>query len=354
MNRSILKIALLVVGLWTGVALITTSHLYVMTELEGRTFDWTQGLAQQLGQWYLWAAATPVVVWLARRIRMTSPHRLRAVGIHVVASLLVASAQIVLSAIVFKLTMTSGESPPWPFWKLCLGMTYTFHLHILVYGAIVGVTYAYDNYTRATQLENQLASAQLEALRAQLQPHFLFNTLHGIAGLIRNGQNAAATNMIAGLSDLLRASLDNSGRQEVPLEEELEFVGRYLDIQRMRFPDRLSVDVDASPETLGALVPNLVLQPLVENALRHGIANRAAAGTVTIRARADGDWLRLSVLDDGPGLAAKSPSGSGGGIGLANTRARLEQLYGEAFRFDVHDRATGGVETALAIPLRNS
>lgn len=354
MNRSTVKLSLLVVGLWTAVALITTSHLYVMTELEGRTFDWAGSLPQQLGQWYLWAAATPLVVWLARRIRVASPHRLRSAAIHVAASLLVASAHVVLTAVVVKLTMTPGEMPPWPFWKLCLGLTYTFHLHVLVYGAIVGVTYAYDNYTRATQLENQLATAQLEALRAQLQPHFLFNTLHGIAGLIRNGQNGAATNMIAGLSDLLRASLDNSGRQEVPLEEELEFIGRYLDIQRMRFPDRLSVDVDATPETLGALVPNLVLQPLVENALRHGIANRAAAGTVTIRARVDGSWLRLSVLDDGPGLAAASPSGNGGGIGLTNTRARLEQLYGDEFHFEVGNRSTGGVETALAIPFRNS
>lgn len=352
MNRFTLKVAMAVVGVWTAVALITTSHLYVMTELEGETFDWTRALVQQFGQWYLWAAATPLVVWLAHRIQRSGLKRVTAISIHVAATLLIASAQIVLTALIAWATMDVGEMPPWPFWKLCLGLTYTLHLHVLVYGAIVGVTYAYDNYTRASQLEGRLASAQLEALRAQLQPHFLFNTLHGIAGLVRNGENAAATNMIAGLSDLLRASLDNSGRQLVPLEEELEFIGRYLEIQRMRFSDRLSVSIDASPETHGALVPNLVLQPLVENALRHGIANRAGAGTVVIRARCEDNWLCLSVLDDGPGLGSKSASANGGGIGLTNTRARLEQLYGDAFRFDVRDRDSGGVETALAIPLR--
>ncbi len=351
MNRATHKLNALVIGIWTVVALITMAHYVLMYQMEDRPYDWLNGLAMNFAQWYLWAAATPLVVWLARRIPIERPRVGRALALHAGACIAIALVQTAYIAQIALWTWTGGGEV-WPYWKMFLGMTYTLHLHVLIYGAIVGVTYAYDNYTRATRLESQLASAQLEALRAQLQPHFLFNTLHGIAGLIRNGQNAAATNMIAGLSDLLRASLDNSGKQEVSLEEELEFVGRYLDIQRMRFSDRLTVEVDAAADTFDALVPNLVLQPLVENALRHGVSQRAAAGSLTIRARREDGWLHLSVLDDGPGLAKSTPDGNGSGIGLSNTRARLAQLYGDAFRFDVHDRATGGVEAMLAIPLR--
>ena len=351
MNRSTLKFAALVVGLWTAIALITTSHYYVMYRMEDRPFDWVNGLLVNSAQWYGWALATPLVVWLARRFPLRRPHIARSLVVHLAACAVVTFAELAFSAQLQIWTWTGGGSV-WPFWKMFLGMTYALHLHVLVYGAIVGVTYAIDYYRRATRLEDQLASAQLESLRAQLQPHFLFNTLHGIAGLVRTGQNAAATNMIAGLSDLLRASLDSSARQEVPLEEELEFVGRYLDIQRMRFPDRLAVHVDAAPDTLDVLVPNLVLQPLVENALRHGVAQRAEAGAVTIRARREDGWLRIAVLDDGPGLDRKGADGSGNGIGLANTRARLERLYGDAFRFSVANRESGGVEASLAIPVR--
>jgi LytS/YehU family sensor histidine kinase len=234
-----------------------------------------------------------------------------------------------------------------------------FHLELIVYGMILGVGYAFSYYRRfrerelrTTQLESQLAQAELQALRMQLQPHFLFNTLNGIAGLVRDQKNRAAVSMIAGLSDLLRHTLQNAGKQEVPLREELEFLELYLDIQQMRFPDRLKVQMQIAPEALDAQVPNLMLQPLVENAIRHGIAERAAAGTVGVSARRENGQLELKVYDDGPGLQPKQRPEESAGIGLSNTRARLEQLYGERYRFDVQNRAEGGVEAIIRIPLQ--
>ncbi len=169
--------------------------------------------------------------------------------------------------------------------------------------------------------------------------------------------------MLAGLSDLLRYTLENAGRQEVPLKEEMEFLELYLGIQQMRFPDRLRVELRVAPETLDALVPNLILQPLVENAIRHGIAPRAAGGTVGVTARRDDSLLEIKVYDDGPGLwrggtpptsfpaaPSSTSNGDGGGIGLSNTRARLEQLYGGAHRFSIENAPGGGLLVTLEIP----
>jgi LytS/YehU family sensor histidine kinase len=240
-------------------------------------------------------------------------------------------------------------------------LTSQLHISVLIYGTILGVGYAFNYYVkfrereaRASQLEAQLAQAQLHALKMQLHPHFLFNTLNGISGLVRDGSNKAAVRMIAGLSDLLRHTLDTEAQQEVPLRRELEFLELYLDIQQMRFPDRLRVRMEVAPETLDAQVPNLILQPLVENAVRHGIAPRAAPGTVGISARRDDSLLEIKVYDDGPGLRPNTRTGEGGGIGLANTRARLAQLYGTGHRFDVRDRPEGGVEATLVVPFRLS
>ncbi|MEA2446287.1 MAG: two-component system, LytTR family, sensor kinase, partial [Thermoleophilales bacterium] len=203
---------------------------------------------------------------------------------------------------------------------------------------------------RASQLESQLAQAQLQTLKMQRQPHFLFNTLHGIAGLVRDNRNKAAVNMLAGLSDLLRYTLENAGKQEVPLKEELEFLELYLDIQQMRFSDRLRVEMQIEPETLDALVPNLILQPLVENAIRHGTSRRAASGTVGVMARRDNGLLRIQIYDDGPGLKRDDGVKPVEGVGLSNTRARLVQLYGERQKFALSERESGGVEATLVIP----
>jgi LytS/YehU family sensor histidine kinase len=186
----------------------------------------------------------------------------------------------------------------------------------------------------------------------QLQPHFLFNTLNGIAGLVRDNKNQAAVSMLVGLSDLLRYTLEHSDRQEVELREELKFIKLYLDIQQMRFSDRLKIEFDIDPESARALVPNLLLQPIAENALRHGVERSTTASVVGIRSTVVGDLLRLTVVDDGAGLPDNWQLKGSSGIGLANTVARLEQLYGSQHRFDISNRDSGGVEVMIEIPLR--
>jgi len=329
----------------------------------GRVFAW-----QMLG-WIPWALLTPAVLWLGRRFPLERPKLARNLAVHAAACALI---YVIHSAIfaVANLLFSPFYAKPHPFMEVFYGRLMSqFHIDLLVYGAILGTGYAVGYYARfrerevrATQLEARLAQAELQALKMQLHPHFLFNTLNGIAGLVRDKKNTAAVEMIAGLSDLLRYTLDGAGRQEVTLREELEFLELYLGIQQKRFPDRLRVEMSVEPNTLEALVPNLVLQPLVENAIRHGVSRRAAAGTVGVAASREGGRLRIRVYDDGPGLrrgangnarAGEAHEGAPStGIGLSNTRARLRQLYGDAQSFEVFDRAAGGVEATLLLPFR--
>jgi LytS/YehU family sensor histidine kinase len=228
---------------------------------------------------------------------------------------------------------------------------------VMLYAIVLLVHYAVKYYARyqegrlrASQLETRLAQAQLRALKMQLQPHFLFNTLHSIATLVPEDPEAAET-MIARLSELLRLSLENNGWQAVSLSKELEFTESYLGIEQIRFEDRMTVKFDIDPETLDAEVPNLILQPLVENAIHHGMSG--GAGSIEIRSRRSEGKLILQVLDDGPGFGNSGISGpSGKGLGLANTRARLEALYGKEHNFVVRSASNGGVEAAILIPFK--
>jgi LytS/YehU family sensor histidine kinase len=228
----------------------------------------------------------------------------------------------------------------------------------MMYAGLIGLVHALSYYrlfrdreVRNSQLETRLARSQLQVLRAQLQPHFLFNTLNSIAALMHRDVESA-DRMVTRLGDLLRLSLSHTERQEVPLRQELAFLEKYLDIQRTRFRDRLTARVSADADALDGLVPSLILQPLVENAIRHGIEPRAAAGRVDVRARLDGDALVVEVEDDGPGLspdARGEPNGCG--IGLANTRARLEQLYGDRQRLTLSN-GPGGLLVRVELPYR--
>jgi hypothetical protein len=354
---------------WTVLGLLYTSQLYVGLRMEGMHHSFGRLLAWQLlGCWYGWVAFTPLILWLGKRFPVERSSWRRALPIHITACItlsVIHSAVVAISTLVFR--PYDEMTKPLPFGEMFRGrLTSEFHLELIVYGMILGVGYAFSYYSRyrerelrTSQLEAQLAQAELQALKMQLHPHFLFNTLNGIAGLVRDRNNKAAVSMIAGLSDLLRHTLENAGRQEVPLREELEFLELYLDIQQMRFPDRLNVQMKIATEALDAQVPNLILQPLVENAIRHGVSLRASSGTVGVSARRDDGFLEMKVYDDGPGLNRQSDikergDGAVGGIGLSNTRARLRQLYGERYRFDVHDRDEGGVEAVISIPFAAS
>jgi signal transduction histidine kinase len=219
---------------------------------------------------------------------------------------------------------------------------------LLLYWGTVGVVHAFAYHRKyrereliASRLEAQLAQARLQVLRMQIHPHFLFNTLHAISALMHRDV-AAAERMLVGLSDLLRSTIDLDGAQETSLREEVDFVSRYLEIMKMRFPDRLEVRMEIDAGSLDARVPAMVLQPLVENAIRHGVAPRASGGRIVIRAGVAGGMLQLEVADDGPGLAGSAAEALARGMGLANTRERLRQLYGERHRFEIESPAPVG------------
>jgi two-component sensor histidine kinase len=235
---------------------------------------------------------------------------------------------------------------------------FRFVIYLIVYWTIVGVSHALAYYRKyregqmhAILLESRLAQTQLQMLKMQLQPHFLFNTLNAISSLMHQDVELA-DQMLARLGQLLRATLESAGTQEVAFKHELEFVELYLEIEQARFGPRLEVHIDAEPETMDACVPNLILQPLVENAIRHGISPRAGTGHIEIRAQRLNGSLQVQVLDDGPGLRTDPPAYSREGVGLSNTRERLRQLYGEAHQFTLANRDEGGVVVTLRVPYR--
>lgn len=240
-------------------------------------------------------------------------------------------------------------------------MVGTLHENVLLYWSVVGLTHIAEYYRRfrererraaqleieAAQLETQLARAQLDALKMQLHPHFLFNTLNTISILMQEDV-AAANRMLLQLSELLRVALKNTNTNEVTLRQELDFLRSYLEIEQTRFQDRLKVKIEADAETLEAQVPNLILQPLVENAIRHAVTPRDSETLVEVRAERNNGHLQLIVRDNGDGMGEKSAESNG--IGLANTRARLEKLYGESQKFMLGEAANGGVQATITIP----
>jgi two-component system LytT family sensor kinase len=301
-----------------------------------------------------WTLAVVPIAALARRFPLTGPRRALAVLVHVLAAL---SLPLVHSAVVVAVRLAFDHYPvPTSFLRefpgLAMGLSMS---NLLFYAVVVAAVHGIDAWRRdrsrelrEAQLVARLSEAELEVLRMQLQPHFLFNTLHGISALLETDPRGARR-MLTRLADLLRLSLRTDSAQEVPLREELAFLEQYLEIQRMRFGDRLQVRVEAPDGDV--LVPRLLLQPLVENAIRHGIARRAGAGRVTVAARVEGERLRLTVEDDGAGVGA---AGDGHGIGLSNSRARLAQLYGEAGTLVLADREGGGAVATVLIPVRRT
>lgn len=356
------KWASAIVAVWAVLGVIYAGPIYLETHLEKmghspwRVFSW--GILI----WLAWAPLTPAMVWLARRFSLVGGAWKWSLPVHLPAFLLFS---IVHSAAATVITLNlrpfddMGLSPT-AFWPRFLGrLQGTLGSDLLVYGGVIGICYALDYYRKyrerefvATRLEAQLAQAQLDSLRMQLHPHFLFNTLNSIVGLVRDNKNHAAVNMLIGLSDLLRHTLEHSSRQEVELREELNFIKLYLSIQEMRFSDRLEIEFDIDPATTKAMVPNLILQPLTENALRHGFGRSVNSGVVGIRSFAEDVRLRLTVYDNGAGLPENWQLNGGAGIGLANTSARLRQLYDDNHEFDIRNREGGGVEVVIVIPLR--
>jgi len=338
---------LLIFAGWTAVALFFASQTYLSYKSSGGRANAPIILKINLGDWYLWGLLAPGIVWLARRFPLERDRWPKSLAVHLLASVCTALLKWRLDIL---------------FRHYCLGLpgtmslAYVFHGNLATYWVLVAATqgyFYYDRYRqgelRSAQLATQLAQAQLHALRMQLHPHFLFNTLNSIAALIHMDPDAA-DRMTARLSDLLRLTLENAGVQEVPLAKELEFLELYLEIERTRFADRLVVRTEIAAGTLDASTPYLILQPLVENAIRHGIASRTSPGCVIVSSKRENDMLVLEVKDDGPGINPKGFSKNG--LGISSTRERLEKLYGAAQRFELNNLDGGGLSVKLVFPLR--
>ncbi|MET0650607.1 MAG: histidine kinase [Pyrinomonadaceae bacterium] len=349
---------------WAVFSFLNANQIYFeMMHKPGMHHSWWRIVLWQLAVWWLWGCMTPIILGLGRRVAGAEASWLRGLLIHFPLSLVLPAAHVAASTYI---TMLIQPYDVWtdtrPFLTQYRGeLRSLFLLDFFVYWAVLGVGYAFDYRERyreresaAAELKAQLAQAKLEALKVQLHPHFLFNTLHTISGLVRVGERQPAVNMIAGLSELLRRALDSADEQEVPLREEVKFVELYLDIQLVRFSDRLTVRTDFAPETLDALVPNMILQPLVENAIRHGVSPCESPGTVSISAYRAGRMLHVEVSDDGPGLQSGWRMEQSEGIGLANTVERLKRLYGPDHRFDLRNGggAGCGVTASFVIPFR--
>src|SRR5215813_6387332 len=333
---------------------------------------WGTMILEQLTVWYPVALLAPACLWLAARFRLERERWLPTLAIHLGINL---AFHFCLMLISLPLSQLVWREPIFSFrflQNLHQRLIGRLPVDVIIYWTIVGAGYAFEYYRRfreqqlqaarlelrATQLETQLAQAQLQALKMQLHPHFLFNTLHAISALIDDDVKGARR-MIARLSDLLRLTLDNVGQQEVSLRQELDALERYLEIEQIRFQDRLTVRLAVAPETLDASVPNLVLQPIVENAIRYGIAPRSSAGQLDQSVPAFGadGMIELQVIDDGPGLQPcneEGPEELKEGIGLANTRARLRRLYGDEHRIEIKDAEGGGLVVKLSIPFRQA
>jgi signal transduction histidine kinase len=348
----------LIWAIWTVIGLVFTLQYYFTSFRSERPIPFVDSLYVQMTWSYLWALATPLVLWLASRIPIERHNWVRNSLIHLPLSIVLSVALTAVGHVILWLNWGWAAGKPFSFERLTRFVIGNFSEGLGMYLLIALIGYAFSYYRRyregemrTLRLEAQLSHAQLQALKMQLHPHFLFNTLHSISALL-NKQPEAARTMITRLGDFLRLTLENSGTQEVTLQKEMEFLRCYLEIERVRFQDRLMTRVDVSPPALDAQVPNLILQPIVENAIRHGIAPRSTPGLIEILAKPQNGTLRIQIRDNGPGLPADRNSEAmfTKGLGLANTERRLDRLYGAAHRFDLVNDPEGGLVVTLEIP----
>lgn len=318
---------------------------------------WVRLFFMDLFSWVPWMLATPVVLRLIRRYPPAEWRQVSTWGVHLSVCAAVGAVYSTWVAL-WEVTLNPWAimPGPGPFGHLWSSKFYGGLLSfVILYSLIILAGHILDSreqlarqQTETARLNEQLSKAQLNALRRQIEPHFLFNTLNAIAGLVREKRNDAAVSMIAGLSDFLRRVVQDSDRQQVPLAEELEFTRKYLDIQKARFAERLQFSVEIPAELLRAQVPSLILQPMVENAVKHGIAQRVQGGAIRITASRNNGTLNLRVYNDGPTLPAEWER-SQSGIGIANVRTRLQGIYGDRFELNMHNERVG-VEASLSMP----
>jgi two-component system LytT family sensor kinase len=358
----------IVLAIWTGLAVVLTGQAYMIVYIAAQAhadlpcaqppLALTELFLSSLCECLMWAVLTLGILALVRRFPFGQGRWMRALAVHLVACLLCGILEACLSALAAEVIRKQIIKPSITVNVLILYFVAKLNNNIFFYWAVLAVAHVLNYYRqlrerdlRSSQLEAKLAQTQLQILKMQLHPHFLFNTLNAISALIHQDVELA-DNMIARLGDLLRTSLENANQQEVPFRQELDFIQPYLDIEKARLGARLTVDLQIDPAVMDARVPNLILQPLVENAIRHGIAVRPGPGRLHIQARREDGLVHLAITDTGPGL--HGPTLDLKGIGLANTRARLEKLYGSNQRLVLTNVPDGGLRVGITIPFRES
>jgi two-component system, LytTR family, sensor kinase len=356
---------LAIVGFWTVFAVLNIANRLVGHDGRRPVSAVYEALFWVLNS-YLWAALTPLIFWLAWRFGVERSSRVFRVLLFLGAGAVLVTGMTLVRGGVWVRVLSFP-----PLWSVDLGWSLRgilrspwFLNDLVTYGGVLAVGFTREYFVRyqarlveaarlhaqAAQLQAQLADARLEALHMQLNPHFLFNTLHAISSLVERDPRGVRR-MIARLSDLLRYTLQGSNRREVPVEEEIEFLQKYLDIMQVRFEGRLEIETSVALEVADALVPSLILQPLVENAVKHGVSNWVETGRIEIYASRKGDRLVLGVRDNGPGLQLHGEPADGGGVGLHNVLARLQQLYGEDQELTLRPAEGGGVVAEIELPL---
>lgn len=345
---------LILAALWVFVGFALSAEVYFNMRVTDPGADFWQVALPQFQRAVLWAVLLPVVIWLREAVPLSRGRWVGGVAFHLVVSLaLMAGFYLARIAV----SMLSLGEPLETFWQEAWRSFYGRNLiDVVYYWSVIGVTYAlrlrekyHRESLRTAQLEAQLVQAELKALKHQLNPHFLFNTMNTISVLVREHRNDEAVQLIARLSSLLRTTLESNRVHTVTLRQELDFLSRYLEIQKARFGERLAYSADADPEALRAMVPNLILQPVVENAILHGVAQKAEAGHVVIHARVRDRRLELEVRDDGPGFDCRERA-LNEGVGLTNTRERLEKHYGADYQMVLRSDKGRGVTVSLVLP----
>lgn len=334
---------------WVGPAILAVFQSVARSRLDGQQVDPRQ-LLFEAGDWLLYALLTPFVFWMGRRFRLVRGRIAERIPIHVAAAVLLTAAWALGGMLLSHLLSGTG-----PYGSSTLGWVLTsLPFGLAVYFAVLGVEHsawffaeAREREAAAARLSAQLADARLGALRMQLQPHFLLNSLNAITVIVRDRDTATATRMLEQLGEMLRWVMRADRTSEIRLEEELAFIRQYLDLEAMRFADRLVIRYEVPPALREAIVPAFILQPLVENAVRHAVAMRTRPTTVTLLARPEGQDLVLEVLDDGPGL-----QGAREGLGLANTRDRLRTQYGDRGNLTLALASPSGTVATVRMPLR--
>jgi len=355
--RPLPPVWLLVSAAWLGPAILAAFQAFVQGRLGTREPATWQSIIWEGGDWLLYAFLTPAVFWVARRFPLTRKHLARNVLVHLAAAIALCAAWAGGGILLWR-AIFPEPSTPWGGGALGWFVT-SLPFGVAVYFAVVGVQHAAfyflearERQSQAIQLSAQLSDARLSALRMQMQPHFLYNSLNAITVILRDRDTITATRMLEQLGEMLRRVMRRDGPQEVTLAEEIDFLRQLLAIEEVRFSDRLRPEFDVDRSLLNAAVPEFVLQPLVENALRHGLARRVDATLLRISARRDGNVLVLTVTDDGPGPTSGPDDADerAEGVGLSNTRERLAVLYGDAASLTLTPLPGGGAAATVRLP----